>query len=143
MSNFIIKIKHEGHTYFAEWGTIVDAPTTRAMTHDDFARYYRDEYGRQGMDDFEERIARARENGCSAIDQRSLTQCVYNNRCGPKDSMLSMQGLVAYMVEGKRGKELEQYVVHYECNHDACSCRWFAFCKASGIDPKTAQTRKV
>lgn len=52
--------------YYLEWSTIVDAPVTRGMTWEKFAKYYKKQYGREGMRDFEARIDRVEKTGISA-----------------------------------------------------------------------------
>lgn len=86
MPNYIVKCR--GH--YAEWSTVVDAPVTRFMTLDQFAAYYRTEYGERGMDDLPARLDRADgPNACSAYTGESWASMVAFNRCGPRETRLT------------------------------------------------------
>ena len=52
------------------------------MTLDEFKEYYQNEYGRKGMDDLDERLARVLEKGTSARDDDSVKETVSWNHAG-------------------------------------------------------------
>lgn len=62
MAHSIIKVEGK----YLIWSTVVDAPITYGMTREQLEKYWRDEYGRRGMEDLAERIGRADEKGTSA-----------------------------------------------------------------------------
>lgn len=88
---------HDG--WFFEWSTIVDAPTTEAMTREEFEQYYRDEYGRQAMDTLPQRLSRAIETGSSSLDGDSLADLVSGNRAGPDETELSLDGIIKLVMD--------------------------------------------
>jgi len=58
MGRIIAKIKHPktGHDVYFEWSTIVDGPVTYGMTLEEFKAYYKDEYGRHGMESLPDQL---------------------------------------------------------------------------------------
>jgi len=85
MGRYIIKL----HGYYLEWSTVVDAPVTFGMSPDEFRQHYRDEYGRQGAQDLEDRLARVETKGTSSRVDPDLTSCIDNNRAGPDGACLT------------------------------------------------------
>jgi hypothetical protein len=72
----------------------VDAPITSGMTLAMFRRYYKAEYGNEGMRTLDERLARANKNGTSAFgydDEPSLESTVLCNRAGAGESRMTVQ----------------------------------------------------
>lgn len=84
MPKYIVKCRD----HYAEWSTIVDAPTTRFMPLEVFKEYYRNEYGAYGMEALPERLARADATGCSSRDETWL-QLLQGNRAGEDEDELS------------------------------------------------------
>lgn len=82
---------HDG--FFFEWSTVVDAPVTYAMPREEFEQYYREEYGRSRMDDFERRMARAIETGTSAHGY-TLEDVVSGNRAGPDETEATFEQII-------------------------------------------------
>lgn len=82
---------HEG--FFFEWSTVVDAPVTYAMPREEFEQYYREEYGRANLYDFEKRMERAVNTGTSA-HRETLADLIRTNRAGPRDGRLSFKALL-------------------------------------------------
>lgn len=79
MGRYIIKIQD----YYLEWSTIVDAPVTFGMKLDQFREYYKNEYGENGIKDFNSRIARVNKKGTSSYIHDNERQVVANNNAGP------------------------------------------------------------
>lgn len=82
---------HEG--FFFEWSTVVDAPVTYAMPREEFEQFYREEYGRSRMDEFERRMARATETGTSAHGY-TLAEVVSGNRAGPDETEATFEQII-------------------------------------------------
>lgn len=87
MAKFIVKLDD----YYLEWSTIVDAPTTYGMSEDEFREYYRDEYGRNGSLDLEERLERCKKYGTSMIPGHTPEDLIVCNRAGPEESELTLK----------------------------------------------------
>ena len=85
MPSFIVKLE----SYYMEWSTVVDAPTTFGMKLDEFEQYYEHENGRRGMEDLPNRLERVERHGTSSIGPMSASDLLELNRAGPDESELS------------------------------------------------------
>ncbi len=85
MGTFIVKL----HDYYFEWSTIVDAPVTFGMTPDEFTEYYREEYGKKGMQELPARLERVEKHRTSSYDSETPEDIFLCNRAGPNESKLS------------------------------------------------------
>lgn len=99
MPRYICKLEHEGQPIYFEWSTIVDAPVTYGMTLEQFTEYYQEQYGRQGMFDFEERMKRVEAKGTSAHNYRDVEEVIAANRAGPDEKALSKEELVKSLMD--------------------------------------------
>jgi len=86
MGRCIVKLKD---VYF-EWSSVVDAPVTYGMKKEDFIDYYREEYGRSGMEELLKRLERVEKSGTSLLTQVSAEELLTFNRAGEKESCLSL-----------------------------------------------------
>lgn len=104
MPRYICKIQD----YYLEYSTIVDAPVTIGMSLDEFMDYYKDEYGRRGMEgpDFENRMKRAEEKGTSARDYEDFEELISGNRAGKDESCLSKEQIIEWYC--RRREECDQ-----------------------------------
>ena len=90
MPRYIVKMEKDGTEAYMEWSTIVDAPVTYLLPLQEFKDYYRDEYGRHGMKDFEYRMGRVEETGISAHDGvREYDSLWRYNRAGENETQLT------------------------------------------------------
>lgn len=96
MPQYICKLPCDGVDYYLIWSTIVDAPITEGMTHEEFMEYYAAEYGRQGLEALPERMKRVEQSGCSdATDRRPVEEWIGGfNRAGPDESRLTFDEIV-------------------------------------------------
>jgi hypothetical protein len=94
MAHFICKIVEENQLWYFEWSTVVDAPITFGMSLEEFKKYYKEEYGRKGMDDLEQRLERVEEKGTSSRIHKSVDDLIDYNRAGQRGSSLSRQQLI-------------------------------------------------
>ena len=90
MSDYIVKLQYKNKDYYAEWSTIVDAPTTYFMRLEQFYNYYKDEYGNNGMNDLTQRLDRVQVTGCSAYD-KTLDDLLAWNRAGKNGGCIHTQ----------------------------------------------------
>lgn len=88
-------IHHAGK--FAEWSSVVDAPTTNPMTREEFEAYYVKKYGTSSQNQMAERLDRAELNGSSCLEGTSFEDVVFCNRAGPEESDLSVEQLQKWM----------------------------------------------
>jgi hypothetical protein len=94
MPTYIVKMADDqGTPWYLFWSTVVDAPTTCAMTLDEMKEYYRDEYGRQGMRDLDDRLARVEATGtsCRYPDSTAESTIGVVNRAGKGETWLSAE----------------------------------------------------
>ena len=89
MPRYIIKIDE----YYLEWSTVVDAPTTYGMPLDEFRDFYRDEYGKSGMGELDQRLKRVEDFGTSSIIV-SLEDLLEHNRAGPDETSIGRQEIL-------------------------------------------------
>lgn len=81
MGRLIIKIEDpvDRKEYYLEWSTIIEMPITWGVTLPDFCEYYRWQYGRQGMKELPERLARVEQTGLSSdypdADMDAMFEC--------------------------------------------------------------------
>lgn len=97
MPRYIIKIHDDkfNRDYYMEWSTVVDAPVTYGCNLEEFTEYFRNEYGRQGMEGFDERIKRVEEKGISAYPPfDNLESLLELNQAGEKGICLSKEGIL-------------------------------------------------
>lgn len=85
MGRFICKLEGK---YF-EYSTVVDAPITEPMTLAELEDYVREEDGRTGLSALPGRLARCEAKGTSARDDDSIDHCLFCNRAGKDETMVS------------------------------------------------------
>jgi hypothetical protein len=94
MAAVIIKLAD----HYLEWSTISDAPTTRAMTLDEFWRYYSDQYGVVGLQGLPSRMVRVEAKGTSDVDDDSVDDTIDCNRAGAGETELTRAQLEDFYV---------------------------------------------
>ncbi len=97
MGKFIIKIidPQDNKDYFMEWSTIVDAPVTWGMSLEEFRQYTKGEYGRQGLNDLQERLDRVALKGSSGHPPYDdMKDVIKNNHAGENESEIDEEGLL-------------------------------------------------
>lgn len=88
--------------YF-EWSTIVDAPVTHGMTLDEFKAYYREEYGRSGLDALALRLERVEAVGTSSVIHRDIAEVIEHNRAGVGESCATRAEIIEGLRAAARG----------------------------------------
>lgn len=66
-----------------------------ALTLEQLKKVIRFEYGEQGIQKLPARLERAHRTGCSALDGKTLEECISCNRAGPNETELSVNEFVA------------------------------------------------
>lgn len=96
MPRYIVKLHDDklNTDYYMEWSTIVDAPVTYGVGLDEFKRYYRDQYGEDGMRDFPNRMRRVDEKGTSSELDNSADELIRYNRAGKNETSLTKEELL-------------------------------------------------
>lgn len=119
MGRTIIKLSDGKTDWYLEWSGISDAPRTYGMTLDEFRAYYREEYGRDGFWDFDERMARVAAKGTSSLDSDDLASVVGFNRAGAGETCLTVAQLIdSYCV---RRDEKPPKGHEHKADKDGCS----------------------
>lgn len=62
MGRYILKLDDK----YCEWSTVTDSPRTNLMSLEKFRKYYRDEYGADGMSQLQQRMDRVEKTGTRA-----------------------------------------------------------------------------
>ncbi len=86
MGTFIVKL----HDYDVEWSTVVDAPVTFGVKRDEFLAYYREQYGKVGMEELPQRLERVEKYGTSSWDRETPEDLFICNRAGPDEKKLTV-----------------------------------------------------
>lgn len=90
-----IILHYEGK--FAEWSTVVDAPTTPPMDEKAFEADYIKQYGTSSLREFEQRMERAKKYGSSLHDGSSFADVVSINRAGHNEAEMTLEQLQQWM----------------------------------------------
>lgn len=102
MPRHVVRLTAPDGAWYLEWSTVVDAPVTFGMRRGEFARWYADEYGRDGVRGLAERFDRADATGCSARDGTSLAELLAANRAGPGETALTRDEIVEWYCRRRR-----------------------------------------
>jgi len=96
MPSYIIKLTDEkdNKDYYMEWSTIVDAPTTYGVDLDKFKENYKDEYGKSGMGELDQRLDRIAKHGTSARDGTTVRELISCNRAGENEECLTEEEIL-------------------------------------------------
>lgn len=100
MPQYIIRLDDAGVAYYLVWSTVVDAPITMGGTREQLKRYYRNEYGRNGMRDWKERMRRVDAKGVSSHHHESVDELIAFNRAGENESCLSKEQIIDHYIRG-------------------------------------------
>lgn len=96
MPQYIIKLSDKTTDYYLIWSTVVDAPVTYGQQLEYFKRYYKKQYGEEGMKELVGRLERVEKTGISAHppfdDLDDLFLC---NRAGDNETKLSKKQIIA------------------------------------------------
>lgn len=86
MPENIIKIKE----YYLLYSTVVDAPTTWGMTLPDLTKFYKEEYGNEGIRDLQKRMSRVEDKGTSSFLDSSVEDTIAGNHAGPDGTTITL-----------------------------------------------------
>jgi hypothetical protein len=95
MGRGIIKLTDGAESWYLEWGSICDAPTTYGMTLDELKAYTKDEYGETGLRELPRQLERIEATGTSYRDI-ALADVIDVNRAGPRERRFTLAELIAY-----------------------------------------------
>lgn len=94
MGRYIVKLEDQGVDYYLEYSTVVDAPVTYGMTLNEFKAYYKDQYGREGMRNLQERLDRVTEIGTSSRIDDSVDEVFSCNRAGVGETKITKEEII-------------------------------------------------
>lgn len=95
MPRYLIKLEdNEGCAWYMEWSTITDAPASFAMPLDIFEKWYAAEFGRDGRNKWDERMARVEAKGTSSLIDKSADAVLANNNAGPEGQKISATEII-------------------------------------------------
>jgi len=92
MARTIVKLRD----YYFEYSSVVDAPVTWGMKKKDFEAYYREEYGRSSLEDFQDRMKRVDKNGTSSVSGSSVEEVLDGNCAGPNGKELTVEEIYKF-----------------------------------------------
>jgi hypothetical protein len=96
MGRCIVKFQDQGKDYYMEWTTICDAPATYGMSLEEFTQYYGEWYGKQGLAELPERLARIGDGeGTGFHGERDIQSILCVNRAGKNETKLTREQVIA------------------------------------------------
>lgn len=101
MPRYIVKIKD----LYCEWSTICDAPTTTLDTLEALKIWYREEFGRNGMEGLPARLERVEKQGTSARFALTPEDLMVCNRAGENETKLTLDEIYEKYREKKLDSE--------------------------------------
>lgn len=102
MPTYICSAEREGVRYYFDYSTVVDAPTTGAMTRREYESYYRSKYGEANTESLLSRLARADARGTSSMLHANLADILSSNRAGPNEERLTVDQVVDLVLSARR-----------------------------------------
>ena len=99
MANNIVKLSHNGKDYYMEWSSVTDSPMTDGMSLEEFEEYYVNEYGKNSLANFKDRMRRVSVKGTSSLTL-SIEDLINSNRAGPSETTLTLLQLVETYCKG-------------------------------------------
>lgn len=129
MGQSIVKQMVEGKELYLVWSSVVDAPVTYGCTLKQLKKFWKDEYGRNGLRELEQRIEMRGTKAFKTVDEVKTV-----NRAGKGETHLTTEQIVDYYFvrKGKGahpvGWDLAHCLHPEKCNPDKgkdgciCSC---------------------
>lgn len=88
MGRTVIKIKD----YYLVYSSICDAPITEGLTLDKLVEWYKDEYGKRGLNYIKSRLDTINATGTSSLDEEEdINSVILCNRAGPNECKLTLE----------------------------------------------------
>ncbi len=105
MGSCIIKLTRGHKVRYLTWSTIVDAPTSDAMTLPELRKYVKQQLGRAGELELPERLERLEKNGGFSMHRdfgagEGMVGFISGNRAGVDETELTLDELWDMYVEG-------------------------------------------
>jgi hypothetical protein len=107
MAYLILKLNDGERDFYLEWSTHTDAPRTFGMTLNEFTAFYRDEYGRSSMLEFQERMERVEAKGTSDYCGESVDETIARNHAA-KDGLCLTKGQIIKVYCHERQKPVTE-----------------------------------
>lgn len=79
---------------FMQWTSVTDSPVTPLLPEPLFAQFWKDEYGRSGMVDYENLMEIAKERGCSSYFS-TTDEVLKHNQAGEDGKKLTKAQIIA------------------------------------------------
>lgn len=106
MGKFICRIEGPKCPLYFDWSQHVDAPVSYGMPLGEFIRYYRSEYGAEGMRGLVDRLRRCDQKGTSSRLHDSLDEVIKGNHAGEDGATLSKEAFIEYVIHGLSSEPL-------------------------------------
>lgn len=94
MARGLIKLTDCERDYYLEWSTISDRPSTYGMSLDELKAFVKDEYGKEGLRDLPDRLARLDAKGTSFHGDGDAISTILCNRAGVGETKLTYRQIV-------------------------------------------------
>lgn len=97
MSHYIVKLNdvNTNTDYYMIWSSVVDAPIVNGMSLEDFAEFYKYEYGNKAFEDnYNRRMLMVESKGTSALLYDSAEDLIRTNRAGDEEKCLTKEELI-------------------------------------------------
>lgn len=120
MGRCIIKLTDDaGVDFYAEYSTVVDAPTTYGLRLDEFKAFIKEQEGARGLAELPERLARCDKQGTSFQMEGDLLSLLACNRAGKGETTLTYRQIVATYCH--REPKPKGHACGKKCERDGCN----------------------
>lgn len=102
MPTYIGSFERDGVRYFFDYSTLIDAPTSCAMTREEYERHYVKQVVREAIQEarrhLPDRLMRAESKGTSSHTDNDLADMLAGNRAGERDEALTVDEVLAMVL---------------------------------------------
>lgn len=80
--------------YYLHWSSIVDAPVTYGLTKKEFKKYYKEEFGNEGMRTLDKDLELVDKKGHSSHYNMTVNDIIERNRAGKNEKKLTKKQII-------------------------------------------------
>ena len=115
MPSYIVKLQRDSQTWYLEYSSVVDAPTTFGLPLEDFTKNYLYYYGQHSKDELTQRLARVEKNGTSCAFGSTPAALMSCNRAGLDETKLTLDQIIDVYCLGQPNFHGHKYDWDGEC----------------------------
>lgn len=96
MPRYIVKLSEGDQSWYLDYSSMVDAPTSYGTDLVSFRESYIDYYGKSSIRELDERLERVEQTGTSSRIHESVEDQLSFNRAGKDETCLTIQQIIDY-----------------------------------------------